>query len=931
MTLTRTSTGRLYGLNDFSTPPFDVLADWDILAGTVAIEGGELSVAASGGVDNTGQLQTKAVYGPDQVLSARFKRDTSSQVSFYLRLRTSPTLDGYEVMFTSSQVGLWKFVAGAWSNIVTAAIVCDAASWHNVKILAIGSAIKIWYDSTLVIDATNADVTNAGWVRILDVHPTVNTAHSHFDNVSISSANTVTCSGLPDGWDLVVGTKTAAASGGVATVDLADLPLPAAALYVKNSADATKWTWGETWGGDVFALDQGRVVELYEAGGAYLKDLPATYVERSVDRQRQVRRTATIRLPLDCLVDVKVLGRMVRVYDGTRLVFWGYIDGPRASVSGDGRAEVEVLCRDKTKRLKAARFSQDTTFEDFSAKETPNLYSTASASSELGVGGEIQRYAVVYQRALQATVLGVVSDVTQDATETPATVLDPKQRIVQGADYSIDYSAPGLSQLALTVYIDMRVVENVSDIIVTTNGTLGTRYVSTDAVTWSAFAAGSFRFIKFTITKAAGPITCSAVIKSGASYPATAVGLDNHNSWRPTPDDMDRYITATLVSTVSVAGEAVGTGNGTNATFNLDWFPITASSDVVKVNGVTQTRGTAYTIDNTTGAITFLSGYIPAAGAAITADYSFPTQGWNVLYLRWGVNDLDRTTRYVYDLYRSADGSTWTLLAADCEATSSYLVEHVVALTTDRYIKIVVKRASGPVALRYLQAQYVSTTGVALSEVIQSIASAAGETLFRITPTRRWTKPVTFLAGTERWGAIEELALTIGWELYYSADGYLVFAPPDTDITDPAIPTYEAMFDLEAEWSDADIYNQVIGVYDAPTGALRSVQTDDNAFSPTSTVRLGTRTAPVQRFPLADTQQKLDAATLRYLQDVSRQRVRVSFTLEGVPDHEAGDVIYLKESLTGLSGYFTLESFSVSDDPNGDGYVFHASVVQEVV
>ncbi|RJQ09888.1 MAG: hypothetical protein C4551_03195 [Bacillota bacterium] len=673
-----------------------------------------------------------------------------------------------------------------------------------------------------------------------------------------------------------------------------------------------------------------RRVELYETDGTYLKDLPATYVEWSVDRQRQVRRTATIRLPLDCLADVKVLGRMVKVWDGATLVFCGYIDGPRASVSGEGRAEIEVTCRDKTKRLKVARFSQDTTFEDLNAKETPNLYQAASASSELGVGGEIQRYAVVYQRALQATVLGVVSDVSGLATEAPATLTDPKQRIVQGTDYSIDYSAPGLTQLALTVYIDMRVAENVSDIIITTNGTAGTRYVSTDALTWSPFAAGTFRFVKFTITKASGPITCSVVIKTGASYPATAIGVDNHNSWRPTPADADRYITATLVSTVSITGEPVGTGDGSTATFNLDWFPITALSETVYVDEVVQTRGTAYTINDTTGAITFLSGYIPAAGAAVTADYTFPTQGWNVLYLRWGVNDFDRTTRYVYDLYRSADGVTWTLVAADCAATSSYLVEHVVSLTTDRYIKIVIKRASGPVALRYLQAQYVSTTGVALSEVIQSIASAAGETLFRITPTRRSTKPVSFTAGTEHWAAAEELAESIGWELYYSVDGYLTFAPPDTDITDPSIPTYEAMFDLKAEWSDADIYNQVIGICQRATGDLRSFQEDSNAFSPTSTVRLGARTAPVQYFPAADTQSKLDAATLRYLQDVSRQRVRVSFTMEGTPSHEAGDVIRLRETLTGIDGYFTLESFSVSDDPNGEGYVFRASVVQEV-
>lgn len=43
----------------------------------------------------------------------------------------------------------------------------------------------------------------------------------------------------------------------------------------------------------------------------------------------------------------------------------------------------------------------------------------------------------------------------------------------------------------------------------------------------------------------------------------------------------------------------------------------------VAVSGVEQTFGTAFTCDHTSGVVTFLSGYIPAADAAVTAGFLF--------------------------------------------------------------------------------------------------------------------------------------------------------------------------------------------------------------------------------------------------------------------------------------------------------------------
>jgi uncharacterized protein (TIGR02217 family) len=48
-----------------------------------------------------------------------------------------------------------------------------------------------------------------------------------------------------------------------------------------------------------------------------------------------------------------------------------------------------------------------------------------------------------------------------------------------------------------------------------------------------------------------------------------------------------------------------------------------AGSVRVAVDGVVATEGTAFTVDTTTGVITFLAGHIPGTGAAVTAGFLF--------------------------------------------------------------------------------------------------------------------------------------------------------------------------------------------------------------------------------------------------------------------------------------------------------------------
>jgi uncharacterized protein (TIGR02217 family) len=102
--------------------------------------------------------------------------------------------------------------------------------------------------------------------------------------------------------------------------------------------------------------------------------------------------------------------------------------------------------------------------------------------------------------------------------------------------------------------------------------------------------------------------------------------------WR---DRLDNTSAAPDVA-VSPTDQAIGTGDGTSATFQLVKTygsiyspyqrPIAkpvAGSVQIAVAGTESVEGTDFTVETTTGVVTFLAGHIPASGAAITAGFLF--------------------------------------------------------------------------------------------------------------------------------------------------------------------------------------------------------------------------------------------------------------------------------------------------------------------
>jgi uncharacterized protein (TIGR02217 family) len=102
--------------------------------------------------------------------------------------------------------------------------------------------------------------------------------------------------------------------------------------------------------------------------------------------------------------------------------------------------------------------------------------------------------------------------------------------------------------------------------------------------------------------------------------------------WR---DRLD-HSSAIAGATVAATDQTIGVGDGTTARFQLAktygsvYAPYQRSivkpvsgSVLIAVEGAAAAEGTAFTLDETTGLVTFLAGHVPAGGASITAGFLF--------------------------------------------------------------------------------------------------------------------------------------------------------------------------------------------------------------------------------------------------------------------------------------------------------------------
>lgn len=147
-------------------------------------------------------------------------------------------------------------LAGATTILKTSAPYDGSHVWQQFKLAVKDGQQKGWKGNVLAVDLTSPGLNavtgragfSTGWYA-------ATADHHEFDDFAVYTRNTITVRGLPAGFSARVGTRVAAGSGGVATVDLLEDLCSCGAVEVINASGvlAARLTpGGGVWGGDEY-------------------------------------------------------------------------------------------------------------------------------------------------------------------------------------------------------------------------------------------------------------------------------------------------------------------------------------------------------------------------------------------------------------------------------------------------------------------------------------------------------------------------------------------------------------------------------------------------------------------------------------------------------------------------------------------------------
>lgn len=217
---------------------------------------------------------------------------------------------------------------------------------------------------------------------------------------------------------------------------------------------------------------------------------------------------------------------------------------------------------------------------------------------------------------------------------------------------------------------------------------------------------------------------------------------------------------------------------------------------------------------------------------------------------------------------------------------------------------------------------YVIATGTNLVDAIKAILERTFPALDydAISTTRTTTAPKLYDVGDDPWDACTNLATSLGCDIYFDVDGWVVIAPP-VDID--ALPTPDftyiegqgcSMTSLSRVFTDEPGYNGVVVTGESPGDELPPVRAVAWDEEPTSaTYHLG----PYGEVPMFITDQTIKTA--EDAQAVADQLLRnllgfssgLSVTGWVNPAYEAGQVVQVERARSHVTGLYAVDAFSV--------------------
>lgn len=180
--------------------------------------------------------------------------------------------------------------------------------------------------------------------------------------------------------------------------------------------------------------------------------------------------------------------------------------------------------------------------------------------------------------------------------------------------------------------------------------------------------------------------------------------------------------------------------------------------------------------------------------------------------------------------------------------------------------------------------------------------------------------PTVYATGDDPWVAVTELATSIGCEIYFNTDGWIVIAPP-TDIDSLPAPDFSyiegarnTMTDLQSVYSDEPGFNGVIVTGESAGDELPPVRAEAWDNEPSSpTYRLG----PYGEVPqfIQDSNVKTTAAAQAMADSILKGMLgfssQLSVTAWVNPVLEAGDVVQVERARLNVTGLYTVDAFTV--------------------
>jgi hypothetical protein len=206
--------------------------------------------------------------------------------------------------------------------------------------------------------------------------------------------------------------------------------------------------------------------------------------------------------------------------------------------------------------------------------------------------------------------------------------------------------------------------------------------------------------------------------------------------------------------------------------------------------------------------------------------------------------------------------------------------------------------------------------GTAVEAIIRAVAANAGVKNFALPTTgAAYAKDLVFTRGTDRWKVISQLADTIGFEVFFRADGALTMKPYPDPTLDPIAWSFTqgqngTLIKYTKSSNDSRIFNHVIvtgatigGEPDSLGGAVTGSTVSEVIFaearnidpgSPTNIDRLGDRVLPYQSDLFTSVSQAQNYADTM-MRVASLEEYSMNFESLLVPWLNAGDIVEIRQ------------------------------------